>query len=297
MNLSITADSVARAGAWLPFTAHALGACLLLASGHALGQSNDGVPGPGLIDGDRVYANAIEQAAAVANDQIFRTLDTDCNPFGTLDQTPSPTFQDLSGRLQPGPLCNEDTFFVYLNARELVHTANENEYDFSILQAVLDVNDRQREVLAERVIAHFGGNVAGRTLAVWGLAFKANTDDVREAPSHIIIQILLDAGARIVAYDPEATETTRAVLGDRITYASEAYAALEGADALLVCTEWNEFRRPDFDRMRKKLAQKLVFDGRNLYDPVRMAELGFEYHSIGRPSFAVAGAGVNGTVA
>lgn len=174
------------------------------------------------------------------------------------------------------------------DVRALVHTAEENEYDFGILRAVLDVNDRQRGILAERIRAHFGGDLSGRKLAVWGLAFKANTDDVREAPSHVIIRSLVEAGADLAAYDPEAVETTRAVLGETITYASDAYAALEDAEALVICTEWNEFRRPDYDRMRENLAQPVVFDGRNLYEPKRMAELGFEYHSIGRPSYSPA---------
>ena len=179
------------------------------------------------------------------------------------------------------------------DVKALKHTAEENDYDFGILRAVLDVNDRQREVLAERVIDHFGGNLQGKKLAVWGLAFKANTDDVREAPSHIIIRALLEAGAEVVAYDPEAEQTTRAVLGDAIGYATDAYSALDGADALLICTEWNEFRRPDHDRIREHLARPLIFDGRNLYEPKRMAELGFEYYSIGRPSYTVVG-NVNG---
>ena len=174
------------------------------------------------------------------------------------------------------------------DVKALVHTADEHDYDFSILRAVLDVNDRQRGILAERIIAHFGGDLAGRKIAVWGLAFKANTDDVREAPSHVIIRALVDAGASVTAYDPEAIATTRQVLGDAIDYVTDAYRALDGADALVVCTEWNEFRRPDFDRIRKQLAQPLVFDGRNLWDPKRMAELGVEYYSIGRPAAGVA---------
>ena len=180
------------------------------------------------------------------------------------------------------------------DVKALVHTADETDYDFQILRAVLDVNDRQRQVLADRIIAHFGGDLSGRSLAVWGLAFKANTDDVREAPSHVIIRSLVEAGARITAYDPEAIETTRAVIGDTIDYVTDAYRALDGAEALVVCTEWNEFRRPDFQRMRQRLAQPLVFDGRNLYDPRRMEEHGFEYYSIGRPGVPAPGdAGVS----
>ncbi len=123
----------------------------------------------------------------------------------------------------------------------------------------------------------------GRTIAVWGLAFKPNTDDVREAPSHIIIRELLGDGAEVRAFDPEAVETTREVLGDAVHYAEDMYEALEGADALVICTEWYEFRRPDFEKMKSLLDRPVIFDGRNVYDPYRMAELGFDYFSIGRP--------------
>ncbi len=169
------------------------------------------------------------------------------------------------------------------DVKALVYTAREHGYTFEILEAVEAVNQRQRRLLAERIIDHFGGSVEGRHFAVWGLAFKPNTDDVREAPAHEVIRRLLDAGASITAFDPEAIDTTRAVLGDAIAYAADSYSALHRADALVICTEWNEFRRPDFDKMRRLMATPLVFDGRNLYDPGRMAEAGFEYYSIGRP--------------
>ena len=172
------------------------------------------------------------------------------------------------------------------DVQALARTADENAYDFQILRSVLAVNDRQRELLAERVREHFGGDLSGRRIAVWGLAFKANTDDVREAPSHVVIRGLQAAGATVAAYDPEAAETTRVVLGDTIEYAPDAYAALAGADALVICTEWNEFRRPDFERVKALLKAPVVFDGRNLYDPARMAEMGFDYASIGRPYHA-----------
>lgn len=169
------------------------------------------------------------------------------------------------------------------DVQAMKRTAEDHDYDFQILQAVLAVNDRQRLVLAERVIDHFGGSLAGKQVAVWGLAFKPNTDDVREAPSHYIIRALLDAGATITAFDPEANDTTQAVLGDAITYVTDDYEALNNADVLVICTEWNEFRRPDFEEMHRRLKQPLIFDGRNLYDVQRMADLGFNYHSIGRP--------------
>ncbi len=175
------------------------------------------------------------------------------------------------------------------DVQALARTADERGYPFQILQAVLDVNDRQRKVLAERVIDHFEGSLEGKRVALWGLAFKPNTDDVREAPAHQIIQALLEAGAEVAAFDPEAMDTTRAVFGDAIIYVDDAYGALDAADVLVICTEWHEFRRPDFDRMKRLLKQPLIFDGRNVYDPHRMAEYGFAYHSIGRPYVAPGG--------
>ena len=150
----------------------------------------------------------------------------------------------------------------------------------------MNVNDRQRVVLVERMRDFFGGSLAGRHVAVWGLAFKPNTDDVREAPSHLVIRSLLAEGATVAAFDPEAMKTTRAVLGDTIAYAESAYQALDGADALVICTEWHEFRRPNFETMKARMKQPLIFDGRNLYNAHRMAEAGFDYYSIGRPHYA-----------
>jgi UDPglucose 6-dehydrogenase len=169
------------------------------------------------------------------------------------------------------------------DVQALERTASEYGYHFEILRSVLSVNDRQRLKLATDIVDYFGGSLAGRIIAVWGLAFKPNTDDVREAPAHIVIKGLLDAGAKVKVFDPEAMETTRAVLGDTVTYSPSLHAAIDGADALAICTEWNEFREPDFLRMKGLLKQPVVFDGRNLYDPARMVELGFEYFSVGRP--------------
>ena len=165
----------------------------------------------------------------------------------------------------------------------IVRTAGEVGYDFRVLDAVLAVNDDQREMMAKRVVAHFGGDLSGKTIAVWGLAFKANTDDVRESPAHSVVEGLLAAGATVCAYDPEAIETTKAVFGDRIAYAESVYEAVEGADALVVATEWNEFRSPNWGRVKLALGSPLVFDGRNLYDPAEMDALGFTYTSVGRP--------------
>ena len=169
------------------------------------------------------------------------------------------------------------------DVQALHRTSKEHKYDFKILDAVLNVNDVQRHRLSARIIAHFGGSVKGKTIAVWGLAFKARTDDVRESPAHYIVQDLLDSGATVKAFDPEAMETTRAVFGDKIEYGDQPYSVLQGADALAVCTEWHEFRRPEFQRLKELLKQPLVFDGRNLYKPHKMQEMGFEYYSIGRP--------------
>jgi UDPglucose 6-dehydrogenase len=169
------------------------------------------------------------------------------------------------------------------DVQALHKTAQENDYEFRLLKAVLEVNDLQRRLLGDRVVDHFGGTLDGRRIAVWGLAFKPNTDDVREAPSHVVIRRLLEAGASVAAFDPEAVETTRDVLGDVVQYCDDAFDALDGSDALVICTEWHEFRRPDFERMKSMLKAPLIFDGRNLYAEEAMREYGLEYYSIGRP--------------
>ncbi len=172
------------------------------------------------------------------------------------------------------------------DVQALHRTANDYGYDFKVLDAVLKVNDRQRKRMAEDIVEYFGGSLEGKRIGVWGLAFKPNTDDVREAPSHIIIRHLLENGAKVQAFDPEAMETTRDVLGADIVYAADAYSAVDDVDALVICTEWHEFRRPDFTRMHERMKLPLIFDGRNLYQPKRMAELGFDYFSVGRPHYA-----------
>jgi UDPglucose 6-dehydrogenase len=135
----------------------------------------------------------------------------------------------------------------------------------------------------EKILTYFEGDLQGKTFAVWGLAFKPRTDDMREAPSRTIIEALLEKGARVRAYDPKATEIARNLFGDRITYCENSYEALEGVDALLLVTEWNEFRRPDFDKMRGLMKRPLIFDGRNQYEIERMGRRGFEYFCVGRP--------------
>jgi UDPglucose 6-dehydrogenase len=170
------------------------------------------------------------------------------------------------------------------DVKAVIYTAEEYGLDFSLLRAVDSVNDRQKHVLVHKVKAHFGGDLGGRTFAVWGLSFKPRTDDMREAPSITIVEGLLAAGARVRVHDPEALHVARKVFGGRVSYHEVNYDALDGADALLVVTEWNEFRSPDFRRMKTLLKTPVIFDGRNLYDPGEMAEQGFVYHSIGRPT-------------
>lgn len=169
------------------------------------------------------------------------------------------------------------------DVQALVRTGNANSYKLEILEAVEAVNKRQKEVLFAKLREALDGQIKGRTVAVWGLAFKPNTDDMREAPAIVLIESLLAAGASVRVYDPEAMDEARKTFGDRIAYVKRSYDALEGADALVVVTEWNEFRRPDFERMRSLLKKPVIIDGRNIYEPVRMKTLGFEYRSIGRP--------------
>jgi len=168
------------------------------------------------------------------------------------------------------------------DVQALVATAAENKLDFSLLKAAEEVNKRQKQLLAERVKAYFGRDLKGRSFAIWGLAFKPRTDDMREAPSLVVIEELLAAGAAVRVHDPEAIENTRKIFGDRITYCPINYDALNGADALLILTEWNEFRHPNFQRIKSLLKQPVIFDGRNLYEPSLMNAFDFKYFSIGR---------------
>jgi UDPglucose 6-dehydrogenase len=168
------------------------------------------------------------------------------------------------------------------DVQALCRTGRQYDYPLDLLEAVEAVNYRQKQVLFRKLAAAFDGKLAGRTVAVWGLAFKPNTDDMREAPALVVIEELLAAGAAVRAYDPAAMHEAGKLLGDRITYCTRSYDALEGADALVIVTEWHDFRHPDFERMKQLLRRPLVVDGRNLYDPARMRQLGFEYHSIGR---------------
>jgi UDPglucose 6-dehydrogenase len=164
----------------------------------------------------------------------------------------------------------------------LLLTAAEHQYEARILRAVQAVNADQKRALVDKVRAHFAGRIAGQTFALWGLAFKPQTDDMREAPAREIVRELLGLGARLRVHDPVALSEARKIFGDRLTYCDNPYAALEGASALLIATEWPEFRRPNFQRIKELLREPVIFDGRNLYEPEVMARWGFTYYSIGR---------------
>ncbi len=169
------------------------------------------------------------------------------------------------------------------DVKALHKSGKEVKHDFKILNAVLEVNKKQKTILLPKMEAFFNENLKGKKIAVWGLAFKPETDDIREAPALDIIQALLEKEATICAFDPEAIANVKTKLGNQIEYAASMYKALEGADALLICTEWSIFRTPDFDKIKSKLKNPVIFDGRNLYDVLDMKELGFAYYSIGRP--------------
>ena len=168
------------------------------------------------------------------------------------------------------------------DVQALAKTAEENGYDFQILKSVMRVNDKQKSRIFAKVNNYFGGDLKGKTFALWGLAFKPNTDDIREAPALTIIEELLAVGANVRAFDPEAIENVKALLGNKIVYCSDQYEVLLDADALIIATEWNVFRTPSFDVLRKLLRQPVIFDGRNLYDLHVMELEGFYYNSIGR---------------
>ena len=166
--------------------------------------------------------------------------------------------------------------------RAVVHMARSRGLPARMMEAVDAVNEAQKSVLSRKIFEHFDGQLAGKTVALWGLAFKPRTDDIREAPALVLIDALLAAGATVRVHDPEAIANVRAIYGEKLTYCDRPYGALEQADALAIATEWNEFRNPDFMVMARLLRQPVIFDGRNLYDPAQMAALGFTYHGIGR---------------
>ncbi len=164
----------------------------------------------------------------------------------------------------------------------LFKTSQEYDYNFKILDAVMDVNRRQKELIVEKIKGHFGADLSGITIGLWGLAFKPNTDDIREAPSLVIIKELQALGATIQAFDPEAIPSVKAYTDLEMTFAESQYKALDGADALVIVTEWNEFRTPNFEKIKGMLKHPVIFDGRNLYDLDTMEGMGFSYYSIGR---------------
>ena len=184
--------------------------------------------------------------------------------------------------LFPGPGYGGSCFPKDVKA--LMRTGQDTGVPLDILMAVEAANERQKRVLFEKLEHRLGAALPGATVAVWGLAFKAETDDVRESPALVLVEQLLAAGAHVRVHDPAAVATARRQLGDRVTYATSAYDAVEGAAALAIVTEWLEYRNPDFERIRQALSRRLIVDGRNLYDPQRMARLGFIYESIGRPA-------------
>jgi UDPglucose 6-dehydrogenase len=168
------------------------------------------------------------------------------------------------------------------DVQALAKSAKDVNYDFKILNAVMEVNTTQKTRLMDNLNGYFKNDLKGKTIAMWGLAFKPNTDDIREAPALYNIEELIKAGAKVQAYDPEAMDNVKGQLGDTITYAENPYDALRGADALMIMTEWPVFRTPDFDEIKKELSEPLILDGRNLYEVEQMKELGFTYFSIGR---------------
>jgi UDPglucose 6-dehydrogenase len=170
------------------------------------------------------------------------------------------------------------------DVQALVKSSSEVGYDFRILKSVMDVNERQKLHLMPSIRSYFGGGIAGRHFALWGLAFKPNTDDIREAPALYMIDAMLSEGATVACFDPEAMANVRALYGDRIRFAENPYDALQDADALVIATEWNEFRTPDFLHIVKNLKNKVIFDGRNLFDVAAIRALGFHYVSVGRPT-------------
>jgi len=166
----------------------------------------------------------------------------------------------------------------------LISTADSADSPVRIARAVKEVNDRQRAVFVDKIRAHFKDALGGRTVALWGLSFKPNTDDIRDAPALFIAEALLAGGAQVVAFDPAGAENFRARFGERVTYAPSAYEVLEGADALCLLTEWNQFRNPDFERMKRIMKTPVIFDGRNQYNREELERIGFTYYCVGRPA-------------
>lgn len=168
------------------------------------------------------------------------------------------------------------------DVKALIKTGEENNCEMSIIKSADNTNKMQRQLFIDKITNRFGQDLKGKTFAIWGLSFKPKTDDMREAPAITVINSLLERGAKIKAYDPKATEVAKTIFGDKITYSEKSYYALTDADALIVLTEWNEFRRPDFEKIKATLKSSVIFDGRNLYNVVRLKEMGIEYYCIGK---------------
>jgi UDPglucose 6-dehydrogenase len=222
-----------------------------------------------------MLATRISFMNEIANlcEQVGANVDLVRRGIGT-DSRIGPSF------LFPGPGYGGSCFPKDVKA--LIRSAREYGVPLAVLESVESVNERQKQRLYEKLEAALDGTLSGSTVAVWGLAFKPRTDDMREAPALTFIEAALDAGARVVAHDPVALPEARRRLGDRIAYAESNYDACAGADALVVVTDWNEYRHPDFSRIKAALRRPIVIDGRNLYDPAKMRSLGFLYDSIGR---------------
>lgn len=168
------------------------------------------------------------------------------------------------------------------DVQALVRSSDDYQYDFQILKSVMEVNEKQKTILVNKLLRYYKGDIKGKHFALWGLAFKPETDDIREAPALYIIDALVENGATATVFDPEAMDNVKQTIGDKVSYAKNQYEALENADALLIATEWSVFRNPDFDKIDSALKNKVVFDGRNLYDLQKMIDLGYYYNSIGR---------------
>lgn len=172
------------------------------------------------------------------------------------------------------------------DVQALARTADEHGYAFEIVKSVMEVNDRQKLILGGKIHKYYNNELKGKTFAIWGLAFKPETDDIREAPALYLIDALLEAGAIVKAFDPEAMPNVKAIYGDKVIFVEGQYEAVDGADALIIVTEWSEFRNPDFAKIKTALKQPVIFDGRNVYTLEKMKELGFNYHSMGRGTIA-----------
>lgn len=172
------------------------------------------------------------------------------------------------------------------DVQALVKSSNENAYEFQILKSVIEVNERQKTILVDKILQYYKNDIQGKHFALWGLAFKPETDDIREAPALYIIDALIKKGATVSVFDPEAMSNVKQIIGNQVKYAENQYAALENADALLIATEWSLFRTPDFEQVEATIKNKVIFDGRNLYDLNKMIDLGYYYNSIGRREIA-----------